>query len=233
MLTADACGVRGEISKQKLIDAGYKGPIEIIHNPMKLQITESQNHRITEYDLISVADFAEEKNFPWMMQVLYGLKKTISSFKIVLCGRGLKENLQKYVEQYDLNDNVDFKGFVEPEELEPLYRNSKCFLLTSAFEGLPQAAIEAISFGLPGILTDVGECSWLIRNDMDGFVIPHNNTEKMVDVLYNLLSDPAKIEIFGKQAKSRYESLSHEFEVTNIAQNWKSLFDGVLKRNVE
>jgi len=226
MLSADACGVRGPNSAAKLADYGYKGRVEIIHNPLKksvpAELYDSQVSRF-KYHLISVSDFAEEKDFPCMMKVLKELKKKIPDFRIALCGDGLKKRLNGLAEQYGFLDNIDFMGHLDEKKLEEVCASSSCFLSTSAVEGLPQAAIEALSFGVPCIVTDVGECRWLVRDGVDGAVIKHGDTASMADAIFAILSDSAKLAAMKKSAKKRSEELEESFSIKSIAEKWKEL----------
>jgi glycosyltransferase involved in cell wall biosynthesis len=226
MLSAEGCGVRGEHAAAKLADYGYKGRVEIIHNPLAANESRITHHasRITKYHLISVADFAEEKDFSWMLKVLKEVKKRIPDIKIALCGSGLKENLLKAVTEYDLLDNIEFPGHLNGDDLTEVYRSSSCFLSTSKVEGLPQAAIEALSFGIPCILTDTGECSSLIRDGIEGMVIRHGDTDGMSDAIFATLSDSAKFAAMKKSAEERFKEIKSSFSIDSIADKWWKLF---------
>jgi len=51
-------------------------------------------------------------------------------------------------------------------------RASNAFALFSAREGCCNAILEALACGLPVVATDVGDNSWFIRNDINGYIVP-------------------------------------------------------------
>ena len=158
-----------------------------------------------------------------MLKVLKELKIKMPDFKIALCGKGIKEKLHKVSEQYNILDNIEFKGDLGEKELSDVYSSSSCFLSTSKVEGLPQAAIEALSFGIPCVVTDVGEYGWLIRDGVDGAVIKHGDTAGMVDAIFAVLSNSAKFAKMRENSENRFKELEDLFSIKSIAENWKRL----------
>jgi glycosyltransferase involved in cell wall biosynthesis len=76
--------------------------------------------------------------------------------KIVLAGpeyRDGRKILQKYLDDNQLTEFVELRGPVQGEEKEALFRKAMIFIHTSRWEGLPLVLLEALSYGVPCLLT--------------------------------------------------------------------------------
>ena len=74
-------------------------------------------------------------------------------WKLVIVGDGpLASELRELARDLNISSNVDWCGYVS--DPFPLLRASKFFVLTSRFEGTPNALLEAMACGLPGIVSD-------------------------------------------------------------------------------
>lgn len=233
MMHSDACGVRGEISAVSLKKLGYKKHIEAIHNLMeaprkKIRPQESDSQK--KFDFIIVANWAEEKDFPWMLKILSALKERHPAFKAAFCGDNLEKNMLSEIKLLKLEENILFCGRLDSDELNQRYSSSKCLLLTSNTEGLPQVALEAMSHSLPCALTDVGECSWLVRDGEEGFIAKHGDTEKMLSALTEIIENPANTLTMGKKARKRFDELNALFQEEEISRSWDKLINSVLNK---
>jgi glycosyltransferase involved in cell wall biosynthesis len=223
LLSSDCCGVRGEISKQKLTSAGYKGDIEIIANVYPF-IQESSKKLPKEYDLVFVAHYpAKAKDIPWLLKVLQFLIQRCPHIKIAIIGKGHKEKYYFEIEKTGLSNNVVFLGELHNDDLNDAYMKSKLFILTSKVEGLPMVLIEAMSFGLPVIVTDVGDIPWIVRDGIEGYLIKNGMTEQMVDAIVNLLKDSEKRKILGENSRKRYNEIVIDFQPEVIEKSWEKL----------
>lgn len=95
-----------------------------------------------------------------------------------------------------------FLGNLPHAQLADVYRTADVFVFPTLLEGMPLAVLEAMASGLPVITTDHGPGD-LVRNGIDGFVIPIRNTEAIIDKLEFLRAHPeARIEM-GRSARKR------------------------------
>ncbi|MBL7920229.1 MAG: glycosyltransferase [Bacteroidia bacterium] len=90
-----------------------------------------------------------------------------------------KEELQKITNRFAQNIEVEFKGHVSQKEIFDFYKTNpvSVFINVSETEGLPVSVMEAISFGIPVIGTDVGGTSEIITSQT-GWLVKKDITEK-------------------------------------------------------
>ena len=131
----------------------------------------------------------------------------------------LKEQLIEMAERLLGNkDNIrfEFRGQVKNEQIKDFYRlgETDCFITTSQTEGMPMSIIEALSFGIPIIATDVGGIHEQI--DGNGILLKSNPTVEEVG--------QAIIDIVDSTEKKRKEMCRKSHLI------WKEKFD--LEKNI-
>lgn len=229
VMSSAACAVRGEISKEKLKRLGYKGRVEILANVYPYRIEEKRIADNKNFDLVFVSHYTSEaKDFPWLLEILSSLKTQQPDFKIAIVGKGHEKKLEDSVKKYGLKGNITFTGELHGEDLDSIYKSSKILLLTSKVEGLPMAIVEAMSLGLPMVVTDVGDIPWLVRDGIEGYLVKNGDTENIVKRILSLINNPESLAEFRERSKMRYHELSSNFQEDNIKDVWERLINSAI-----
>jgi glycosyltransferase involved in cell wall biosynthesis len=96
-------------------------------------------------------------------------------------------------------------------------QEAEIFVLTSNYEGMPNALIEAMAMGLPCVTTDYSEGrGTVIRNEQDGLVVPRNNPEVLSQAILRLIENDSIALVFGREASKIREDLDSNL----ICQRW-------------
>jgi glycosyltransferase involved in cell wall biosynthesis len=82
----------------------------------------------------------------------------------------LRPSLERQVASLGLQDRVRFLGLKRPDEIAGLLRAADVFALSSAYEGMPMALLEALGSGLPVATTDVGEVRRVVQPGVNGSI---------------------------------------------------------------
>lgn len=96
---------------------------------------------------------------------------------------------REFVATHKLDDHVDFAGWVDGAVKNQLLRESDVFVLPSWSEGLPNAMIEAMSAGLPCVVTDVGMISDFVTDGRDALVVPPRDVSALTAALIRLIGN--------------------------------------------
>jgi glycosyltransferase involved in cell wall biosynthesis len=118
------------------------------------------------------------------------LARDFSNLLFIVIGNGPdKKFITNRIRQLGVNDNVRLAGFV-PEELLPLYYNAADYFVipSSSGEGLPMVLLEAMACGLPVIATTVGGTPEIIKDMVNGALVPPRNQEALAQAISKLLS---------------------------------------------
>lgn len=129
-------------------------------------------------------------------------------YVLKLGGDGETKQLQQLIQKYHLEDSVKFLGFVAGEKKEQLLREADVYVLPSYNEGLPISVLEAMSFGLPIISTDVGGIPEVLHPHANGLMIAVGDQKALYDAIRFFLDQPEKIKKYGTRS---YEMVAQRY----------------------
>jgi glycosyltransferase involved in cell wall biosynthesis len=98
---------------------------------------------------------------------------------------------------------VRLLGSLAPAEVATALRSAQLFVLPSHWEGQPIAILEAMASGLPVVVTTVGANPDVVRDGVDGRVVPSHDPAALADALEQLVRDPALRARMGASARER------------------------------
>ncbi len=119
---------------------------------------------------------------------------------------GYKRKLLMLCDSLQLKDRVNFAGWRFGKKLWNMYENSDVFLWTSRYDSFATALVEAASFGLPIISTDVGVASEIIDSGRGGIMVP-DDPAVISEAILRLLGDSkgrSEMAIHNKQKAREY-----------------------------
>lgn len=172
---------------------------------------------------LTVGRLVPVKNISLQIRALAELVRDCPAVRLVIVGDGPeKQNLVELANSLSLSGYVLFIG--EVEDVASFYEKADVFLLTSNREGWGLVVVEAASFGLPIIMTDVGCAGELIKNEESGLVVPINDKDNLVRAIKKLCQDQILREKIGLGSKSVISMLP-DWEETKktYKNNWFSL----------
>lgn len=127
------------------------------------------------FHIVSCCHICPLKRVDLLAEALAQLKDSGLKLKWTHIGGGdTLPELQRYASEHLTFMEVDFRGAMPNQELMQFYQKTpvNLFVNTSSTEGLPVSIMEAFSFGIPAIATDVGGTSELVRNGETGWLVP-------------------------------------------------------------
>lgn len=133
-----------------------------------------------KFIFINVASLTEQKNHQLLINEFYKLKDY--NVELWLLGDGvLKENIVNQINALDLNSKIKLLGI--QENINYFLEQADCFVLSSKWEGLPMAVLEASMIGLPIITTPVGALKDII-NEENGFLAEEESLNLFMKYVY-------------------------------------------------
>ncbi|MBA2244152.1 MAG: glycosyltransferase [Gemmatimonadetes bacterium] len=147
--------------------------------------------------------------------------------RFVIVGDGpLREPLQQLAGELGLDGALHFAGL--QHEVRPYLSAMDLYLMSSDFEGLPVALLEALSIRLPVVSTAVGGFPELIESGRNGLLVPPGDPGALADAVTRLLADGALRESIAAAGRRTVEE---RFSVRRMVAELESLYEGVLARN--
>lgn len=147
-----------------------------------------QNKSVISFGLMSW--FVEKKGIMYLLHAVNKIKQSgIDDFQLLLAGDGpLKNQILSFIEEYKLKEMVIYLGVLRDEDKVNFFRQLDAFVLPSVsvkndMDGIPVVLMEAVSFGLPIISTQISGIPEICINNFNGKLIPEKETEPLKNAL--------------------------------------------------
>ena len=152
--------VISEVIKESLAKYYNRTDTNLIFNGVSLPVFSQKTDYIQSLGLKSrtyvftLGRFVEEKGFDLLIRAFHNLK--LNNYRLVIAGDAdHKIPYSKQLKKLAGENNVILTGFVKGEELRQLFNNARLFVLPSFHEGLPISLLEAMSYKLPVLVSDI------------------------------------------------------------------------------
>jgi glycosyltransferase involved in cell wall biosynthesis len=135
--------------------------------------------------------------------------RTRPDLHLVIIGDGvLRQNVERACLKSELNGHVTLLGVMQPSDIADVLRASDLFVLSSVYEGMPIAALEALASGLPVVSTNVGEIPLVVKNGVTGQISVDRTSKSLADAICAALE--AIDQMTGKPCEKAVESYHPE-----------------------
>jgi glycosyltransferase involved in cell wall biosynthesis len=146
--------------------------------------------RLEAPTIITVGRLVEQKGLDVLLAAWAAAASSLPGWRLAIVGDGpLRGELEAFASTLGVEGSVDWYGHLS--DPFPLVRAAKFFVLTSRFEGTPNALLEAMACGLPGIVSDAspGPCELMGENESAGLIVPVEDAEATAKAIVKLASD--------------------------------------------
>ncbi|MCH5230104.1 MAG: glycosyltransferase [Muribaculaceae bacterium] len=190
--------------------------IYILYNPIILE--KSLIGKALTFEkgntIVAVGRLHPQKNYNLMIDGFNLFLEDFPDYKLLIYGIGsLQDSLEKKIEELNLQNHVILKGNSKTIHQDIL--SAKVFLMTSLFEGMSNALIEAMCLGIPVISTKVSGATDLIKDKENGILI-EDKPEDIKNALELILKSEDRAKEMGNKACEVYNKLNVEI----ISKEW-------------
>lgn len=216
METARARGI-GDPAKYRLIRSG----VALSGLPAKPADKAALGLGRHKPHVVTVGNFKPQKNPVDFLRVAEKVLETNKDARFVFVGDGpLRDKMEANVLLKGLGGKVALAGW--RRDAASIIAASEVFVLTSLWEGLPRALVEAMRSGLPPVCYATDGVLDLIRDGENGYVVPQGDVTRMAERINALLADPGLRERMGKAAA---DSIGPEFDIDGMVRAQEALYD--------
>ena len=131
----------------------------------------------------------------------------------------------------DFTDRLQISGVVsfmgKQHDLGKYYAAADVFVLPSRREGMPNALMEAMLYGVPSVATDISGCRDLISNNVNGILVPPKDPVLLAAGISYLLSNPGIAKTLGERGR---ETIVGNFNMLTVADQYILLYEKLLSR---
>lgn len=223
--------VSGEVSESIARSLSEKPLVEIILNGVdcgkfcpnpQLRSRARAELGLTEDDFLvgSVAVFRKQKRLDLWLDVARRLAAELPAMKYALVGDGPERPLvDRLVAEYGLQSRIRLPGL--QADVQPYYAAMDAFFMSSDFEGLPVALLEAMASGVPAVVTQAGGIGEVITNSSVGLLAPIGDVGSLATYLRTLYSDRAAARAMGRIGRKRVQD---SFSLTMMSLQLEELY---------
>lgn len=150
------------------------------------------------------------------------------NIKINIYGDGNDKNMIFFynkIKELEIENIIDYNGRVEGIEKEKAFLENDIFILTSRFEGFPMTVLEALSYGLPCILTEGTNMKIMIEKYNSGWICKTEIKEISKIILNSIREYKLKKNEYKKSALKNAENYSWKKIIEIHLQNYRQLIE--------
>ena len=177
-----------------------------------------------ECNIVSVAGLNKMKNVFMYAEIGRVLASRKFPFKIKIVGYGpLEDELKERIIKYEIEDSVTLLG--RQNKPESYYEEADIYIHPADKEGFGITVAEAMSSGLPVIVSDKGGVSELVKNMEDGIIVDAHNPEKWADAIITLHNNR---DLYKKLSQNGHTTYKNRFTPEIYARNLDTIYDELI-----
>lgn len=203
-------------------------PVRVIPNPVQMEgemldaaalgvMSACRDQNI----VLAVGRLAVQKGYDLLLHAFVSTAADHPEWRLVILGEGPeRHHLEAQVRELGLTGRVLLPGFSSTPQA--LMRRAQLFVLPSRFEGFPNALLEAMACGLPCVsfACPTGPAE-LITHEIDGLLVPPQDTNALAAALGKLMDDPAFRDRLGRAA----QAVASAYSLDSILARWNALLE--------
>lgn len=175
----------------------------------------------------NVANIRWEKGHDYLLQTAKLVSNEINDVKFVIVGGeknpGDIANLKSRAAELGVSDHVIMTG--SRPDASSLMKTFDIFTLSSLYEGLPIALLEAMAIGVPPVVTSVGGIPEVVEDGVNGYLVEPMAPQHMADRIVSLLSQES---LRADMSKHAMETVKAKFSIAGMVQDLESVYDSLL-----
>ena len=190
----------------------------IIPNPIAVKCTATQqrSHRI-----VTAGRLMPQKNQKMLIDAFAKFHDSYPAYKLDIYGEGpLQAELQQRIDSLGLTDAITLRGNVSNIHQE--IADAEMFVLSSDFEGLSNALLEAMMMGHACISTNCAGSDEAIQNGENGLLVPVGDQQALTAAMEQLAADPELAAKLGNAAKET----AQQYTVDRVIDKWRKAIEG-------
>jgi glycosyltransferase involved in cell wall biosynthesis len=202
-------------------DALFAGRTRVVSIPNAVPRPGRPVSPLTGKVVLAAGALVPRKGFDRLIEAYAPLASSHPDWQLHIYGKGgERARLQELIDTLDVGDSVVLTGF-DPEYQQRL-RQASVFALSSHFESFGMVIIEAMAAGVPVVAYDCPSGPrHLIRDGVDGLLIPNGDQRAFTDGLQRLMDDEA----FRMRAGPAAVETASAYSIDAVVAMWKALFD--------
>lgn len=228
-LAGEAVVGRGVVPPEKLrVIPNGLDTIQFVWTPkIRAQMRQALELGEDSFVWIAVGRIEEQKDYPNLLAAFARVAREYPKSVLYIAGQGpLRPLLEDAVRHLGIVDCVRFLGV--RTDIHHLLAASDAFVLSSAWEGLPNVVMEALAAAKPVVATRVGGVPELVEEGKSGFLVPPKDPEALAKAMMRMMSLSSEARCaMGQAGRAHVEA---HFALERVVDQWETLYRELLQR---
>ena len=174
---------------------------------------------------LAVGGLRAQKDYPNLLQAFAALASKFPTARLIIAGTGeLRNEIDELIQKLGLKGTVQLLGL--RSDVPTLYEACDAFVLSSAWEGMPNVVLEAMASKTPVVATAVGSVKEMVSDGYSGLVVPPHDHMALADAMARMMST-------DKLAKQQFVDVGFErafsdFASGDVTEKWENLMTDLL-----
>ena len=169
--------------------------------------------------VVTVANYRDQKDYPTLLRAARILADSAVRFRLLAIGQGpLERDIVALRDELGLGDVVEICGF--RADARRLLAAADVFVLSSKYEGLPVAAMEATALGVAIVSTAVGGMAEEWTDGVDALLVPAERPDRLAQALEQVIEDRALRERLSKASLAK----AARFDIGAVVDRMRGLY---------
>ncbi len=176
---------------------------------------------------LAVGRFEVAKDYPNMLHAFAQVCRRDSNAVLLLVGHGsMQQETESLAQSLELGDRIRFLGV--RSDVPEVMAAADGYVMSSAWEGMPIALLEAAAAGLPIVATRVGGNHEVVREGESGYLVPPRDHEGLAAAMLRLMEQPAEERrAMGDRGR---EHVRVHYGLSRVVERWEDLYRQVSAR---
>lgn len=225
-----------EANKRHLDALHDRGPghVRTIYHGLDTSLfTPTPETNLAKPRILSVGRFVEKKGFAYLVDACALLRGRGLDFECLIVGGDdvYKAQVERRIAEHALEGCVSLRSSVTQEQLRDIYARSTVFALPCQVldngdrDGIPNVLAEAMAMQLPVVSTDISGIPEVVRNGVNGLLVPPKDAAALSEAIAALLENPALSNQLGTQAR---QTILEIFDSSSNTRRLAALFEAQL-----
>ncbi|HTL08430.1 MAG TPA: glycosyltransferase [Chitinophagaceae bacterium] len=168
--------------------------------------------------------FRAQKRLHTWLELATQLHRLHPQLQFIIAGDGpLREEIHRQTKELKATEYIHFAGM--QQDIRPWLYAMDIFMMTSSFEGLPLALLEAMSMGCIPACTNAGGINEVVQDQQNGLLAPVNEPLQLLNSISQLLNRPEKMEALKVAAR---KTVVRHFDMQAMVLHLQKIYDQLL-----
>lgn len=198
--------------------------IIVLNNTIDIPIKNIKSSNNRKIHMIYMGKLLPEKGIYDLLEVFRDHKDELYG-KVILRVAGFfeEERLIDTINEYEIHDIVSFEGFLSGTEKINLLNWGDILVQPSYFEAQSISILEAMSYGLAILASNVGGIPSIVKNEFNGLLFSPGNKHEIWGAIKYLINNPSKMSFFGNNGTKMVMDYLPEKTMEQLRNTYKNL----------